>query len=291
MSKENKVQKRRTKGQMIWYQFRKNKAAVFGMCFLILLILVTIWAQFHYDYDKDVSMTTRDVLAWPSAEHPLGTDHLGRDMLARLLYGGRWSLSIGLGVVCLNTIAGILYGAIATYIGGTVETLMMRFIEAIMMIPGMLMVIVLVGVFGVSTVNLVLAMSIGGIPYQARLTRSVMMPLRNADYVEAARAIGVPSWKIILKHILPNCSSSLIVSFTMRCGGSIMSVGTYSFLGLGVPKPMPEWGTMLSDVRGFMKQRPDLVFYPGMLILLVTLSCNLMGDGLRDALDPKLRSK
>ena len=121
---------------MIWYQFKKNKAAMFGMFFLILLILVTIWAQFHYDYDKDVSATSTDVLAWPSAEHPLGTDHLGRDMLARLLYGGRWSLSIGLGVVCLNTIAGILYGAIATYIGGTVETLMMRFIEAIMMIPG-----------------------------------------------------------------------------------------------------------------------------------------------------------
>ena len=290
MSKQ-KLPKRKSKFQMIWHQFKKNRGAMFGMCFLIILFCAVIFAQFYYDYDKDIAHVGTNVLALPSSEHWFGTDHLGRDVFARLLYGGRWSLSIGIGVVTLNTIAGIIYGAFATYIGGTVETLMMRFVESIMMIPGMLMVIVLVGVFGVSTINLILAMSIGGIPYLARLTRSAMMPIRNSDYVEAARAIGVPSWKIILKHILPNCSSPLIVSYTMRVGGSIMSVGTYSFLGLGVPKPMPEWGTMLSEVRGFMKTRPDLVFYPGITILLVVLSFNLMGDGLRDALDPKLRKK
>ena len=279
----------RTRFQEIRRQFVKNKGAVIALWGLIFLFIVLVFAQFYYDFETDICQVTSNVLKPPSWEHPFGTDQLGRDVLARLLYGGRWSISIALGSVIISSTAGILYGAIATYIGGKVETVMMRIIESVMMIPSMLLVIVLVGVLGTSTVNLMVAMSLGGIPYLARLTRSVIMPIRDIDYVEAARAIGVSDVRILFSHILPNCLSPLIVNITVRTGVSVVGVATYSFLGLGVAQPIPEWGAMLSEARNFMSVRPDLVFYPGIMILIFTLLFNLLGDGLRDALDPKLK--
>ena len=281
--------KQRTRGQEIFRQFRKNKGAVIAAAVLVVMFAIMIFAQIYYDYDTDIVGITTNVLAKPSWEHPMGTDQLGRDVLARLLYGGRWSISLALISVFVSAVVGIVYGAIATYIGGTVETIMMRIIEAIMMLPSILLVIVLVGVLGTSVPNLIIAMSIGGIPHLARLTRSAIMPIRNSDYVEAARAIGVSDARILFTHILPNCISPMIVSITMRVGGAIVSIASCSFLGVGVPKPMPEWGTMLSEARGFMQVRPDLIFYPGIMILLFALAFSLLGDGLRDALDPKLK--
>jgi len=279
----------RTRFQEIRRQFVKNKGAVVALWGLFFLIAVLIFAQFYYDFDTDICLVTSNVLAPPSWEHPFGTDQLGRDVLARLLYGGRWSISIAMGSVFISSSVGILYGAIATYIGGKVETIMMRIIESVMMIPSMLLVIVLIGVLGTSTINLMVAMSLGGIPYLARLTRSVIMPIRDIDYVEAARALGISDTRILLTHILPNCLSPLIVNITVRIGVSVVGVATYSFLGLGVAQPIPEWGAMLSEARNFMSVRPDLVFYPGLMILIFTLLFNLLGDGLRDALDPKLK--
>ena len=279
----------RTRFQEIRRQFVKNKGAVIALWGLIFLIAVLVFAQFYYDFETDICMVTPNVLKPPSWDHPFGTDQLGRDVMARLLYGGRWSISIALGSVIISSGAGILYGAIATYIGGKVETVMMRIIESVMMIPSMLLVIVLVGVLGTSTINLMVAMSLGGIPYLARLTRSVIMPIRDIDYVEAARAIGVSDARILFTHILPNCLSPLIVNITVRTGVSVVGVAPYSVLGLGVAQPIPEWGAMLSEARNFMSVRPDLVFYPGLMILIFTLLFNLLGDGLRDALDPKLK--
>jgi len=279
----------RTRGQDIWRQFRRHKGAMISLFVLLFMFAVLIFAQFYYDYDTDICAITVNVLAKPSAEHPLGTDHLGRDVLARLLYGGRWSISLAASAVFISTFIGVVYGAIATYIGGWIEDLMMRFAEALMMVPSMLMVIVLVGVLGVSTVNLIIAMSIGGIPWLARLTRAIMMPIRDVDYVEAAKAIGVSDGRILFTHILPNCMSPLIVNVTTRIGGAIIGVAGYSFIGLGVPKPIPEWGTMLSESKSFMTVRPEMIWYPGLMILVYTLAFNLLGDGLRDALDPKLK--
>lgn len=281
--------KRRTRGQEIVHQYMKNKGAVIATVLLIILLCVLIFAQFYYDYDTDICGITTDVLQKSSAEHPLGTDHLGRDVLARLLYGGRWSLSLAIASVIISCGIGTVYGAVAAYAGGKVEDVMMRIIESIMMIPSMLLVIVLVAALGASTTNLIIAMSIGGIPHSARLARSVILPLRNADYVESARSIGASDMRILFSHILPNGISPLIVSITMRIGTNIINVAAYSFLGLGVEKPIPEWGTMLSEARQFLSIRPDLIFYPGLMIIIFTLIFNLIGDGLRDALDPKLR--
>lgn len=279
----------RTRGQEIWRQFKRNKGAMIALWVLGLMVAILVFAQFYYDFDTDICQITVEVLQKPSLKHPMGTDHLGRDVMARLLYGGRWSISIALTAVALSAVVGILYGSIATYIGGKVETLMMRVMESVMMIPSMLLVIVLVGVLGISTVNLIVAMSIGGIPYLARLARSVIMPIRDAEYVEAARVIGASDARILFTHILPNCLSPLIVNITMRVSLMIVSVSTYSFIGLGVPQPIPEWGTMLSESRPYMNVRPDLVFYPGLMILIFSLMFSLLGDGLRDALDPKLK--
>lgn len=279
----------RTKTQEVWRQFKKNKGAMVALWVLVVLIAILIFAQFYYDFDTDITQVTTNVLAKPSWDHIMGTDHLGRDVFARLLYGGRWSISLAICAVAISTFLGVVYGAVATYIGGKVENFMMQIMDALMMIPSMLLVIVLVAIMGASTVNLIIAMSIGGIPHLARLTRSVIMPIRDAEYVEAARAIGASDAKILFSHILPNCLSPIIVNITMRVGMMVMNVATYSFIGLGVPKPIPEWGTMLSEARQFVFVRPDLIFYPGIMILVFTLMFSLLGDGLRDALDPKLK--
>ncbi len=291
--KKKKVQpgeiQHRTRGQEVWRQFLKNKGAVIAMIFLLVMFAVMIFAQLYYDFKEDICVVSTEVLLKPCLKHPLGTDHLGRDVLARLLYGGRWSLSLAITSVIISAGLGTAYGAIATYAGGWVETVMMRVVESIMMIPGMLLVIVLVGILGTSTPNLIVAMSIGGIPYSARLARTTIMPIQNVDYVEAARTIGASDARILFTHILPNAISPIIVSITMRIGTNIIAVAAYSFLGLGVAKPIPEWGTMLAEARDFLSVRPDLIFYPGLTILLFTLAFNLLGDGLRDALDPKLK--
>lgn len=281
--------KRRTRGQEILRQYMKNRGAVGAAIFLAILLSILVFAQFYYDYETDICGITTEVLAKPSWAHPMGTDQLGRDVMARLLYGGRWSISLAVLSVIISAGLGTIYGAVATYVGGAVENIMFRISDAVMMIPGMLLVISLVSILGVSTPNLIVAMSIGGIPYSARLARSTILPIRNSDYVEAARTIGASDSRILFTHILPNGISPLIVSISMRIGTNIVSVAAYSFLGLGVPLPIPEWGSMLSEARSYMSVRPDMIFYPGITILLFTLAFNLLGDGLRDALDPKLK--
>ncbi len=295
MSKKVKQEHRsgrikRTRGQEIWYQFKKNKGAVAALIVFVLFIAIAIFAQFYYDYDEDiVNMNPMQTLQAPSRAHPFGTDHMGRDVFARVFYGARYSLVISLTTVLISTFFGILLGSIAGYYGGVTESFLMRLVDIFTMIPSLLLTIILVSVLGVSIPNLVIALSIGGIPSMARVVRAAVLPIRNSEYVESARSLGVSDLLIILTHVLPNCLSPIIVNMTIRVGTTIISTATYSFLGLGVPTPTPEWGAMLSDGRAYMRDHANLILAPGFAIMVTALCCNLIGDGLRDALDPKLR--
>lgn len=281
---------RRTRGQEIWHQFRKNKGAMVGLVIFALILIAAIVAQLAYDYNTDITkMNAAQMLLSPSAAHPFGTDHMGRDVLARVLYGARYSLTIGLGAVAISTAAGLIIGALAGYYGGFLDNLVMRAVDVFMVIPALLIVMIIVSVLGVSMTNLIIGLSIGSIPASARQVRAAILPVRNSEYVEAARCIGVSDWRIILTHILPNSMSTIIVNTTIRIGGTIVAAAGYSFLGLGVPTPIPEWGAMLSDARSLMLDHPNLIVFPGLAILLTAMSINLIGDGLRDALDPKLK--
>lgn len=280
----------RTRTQELWHQFKKNKGAMVGLIMFSLILIAVIIAQFAFDYGTDITkMNATQLLQHPSWKHPFGTDHMGRDVMARVLYGGRYSLIIGLCAVALSTLAGLIIGSIAGYYGGRLDNLVMRLVDIFMVVPALLIVIIIVSLLGVSLPNLIIGLSIGAIPAASRQVRAAILPVRNSDYVEAARAIGVSDFRIIITHIIPNSLSTIIVNTTMRIGGTIVSAAGYSFLGLGVPTPMPEWGAMLSDARSLMIDYPYLVIFPGLAILLTAMSINLIGDGLRDALDPKLK--
>lgn len=274
----------------VWVRFRKNKSAVIGLIVFILLVLVAIIAPMIYDYDTDiVTQNLRDRLAQPSSEHLLGTDAFGRDMLARILYGTRVSLMIGFTVVGASLVIGGFIGAIAGYFGGILDNVLMRIMDVFLAIPQILLAIAVVAALGPGIMNLIIALTISMIPAYARLLRSLILPLKDAEYVEAAKASGTSTWKIIFGHLLPNAMGPLIVNSTLAVGKTIVAAAGMSFLGLGIAPPNPEWGAMLSEGKEYIRYAPNLVLYPGMAIMLSVLSLNLLGDGLNDALDPRLK--
>ncbi len=274
----------------IWRQYCKNKGAVIGLVTLCIFIVIAIASSFIWDYDTDITgMNTAQRLLKPCLEHLFGTDHMGRDVLARVFYGTRYSLLIGFGSTAISTFFGILFGAIAGYYGGKVENITMRIVELLLMIPNMLLTIVIVSAFGINLGNLILAQGLATIPHFTRNARAAIMTVRDNEYIEAARAMGVSDFKIILKHVIPNALSPILVQVTTRVGGCIVGAAGFSFLGLGVPVPTPEWGAMLADARNQMRSYPHLVIFPGLAILVLVLAINQIGDGLRDALDPKLK--
>ena len=282
------VKKSRT--QEVWHQFKKNKGAVVGLIMLIIIIGIALVSGFVFDYKEDICArhaATR--LIKPCLEYPFGTDQMGRSVLARVLYGTRYSLLIGVVVVGVSTGIGTMLGAIAGYYGGKVETVIMRIVEIFMMIPNILLGIIFVAAFGISLTNLMLALGLSTVPHFARTARSSVMTVRGNEYVEAAKAMGVSDFKIIFTHVLPNALSAILVQATTRVASAIISAATFSFIGLGVPSPTPEWGAMLSDARQNMRDFPHLVIFPGLAIMVTVLAINLVGDGLRDALDPKLK--
>lgn len=274
----------------IWRQYKKNKGAVIGLALLCMFIIIAIASSFIWDYDTDITgMNSSQRLLKPCLQHLFGTDHMGRDVLARVFYGTRYSLLIGFGSTAISTFFGILFGAIAGYYGGKVEDITMRIVELLLMIPNMLLTIVIVSAFGISLGNLLLAQGLATIPHFTRNARAAIMTVRDNEYIEAARAMGVSDFKIILKHVIPNALSPILVQVTTRVGGCIVGAAGFSFLGLGVPIPTPEWGAMLADARNQMRSYPHLVIFPGLAILILVLAINQIGDGLRDALDPKLK--
>ncbi len=289
-ARASKIYKKRSTMALAWRQLRRNKGALIGLALLIIIIVGALLAPVIYDYDTDViGMNVRERMQWPSAKHICGTDELGRDIFARIVYGARYSLAVGVVAVMIALVVGVILGSAAGYIGGVFENIVMRICDIFSSIPSVLMAIAVVSALGKSTLNLMIAVGIASTAPFVRVARAAVLVVRGEEYVEAARAIGQPDWKIVLIHIIPNCLSQIIVQATLRVGSAIISAAQLSFLGLGVPAPAPEWGSMLSAGRLYIRDYSYMTLFPGIAIMITVLSLNLLGDGLRDALDPKLK--
>lgn len=286
---KNKI-KRRTRAQEIWRRLLKNKGAVIGMIFLAALITVALLAPLIFDYETDViGQNIKERLMHPNAKHWFGTDEVGRDLFARVLYGARYSLAIGVGAVLLGLCVGIITGSLAGFYGGIIDSILMRAIDIFYSIPNIMTAVVIVSVLGTSTFNLIIALAFSCASSFGRIVRAQVMTIRDQEYVESSYAMGLPTWKIILKHILPNCLSPIIVQVTLLIGSTIISASSLSFLGIGIPAPSPEWGALLSAGRSHIRDASYMCVIPGLAVMLTVLALNLLGDGLRDALDPKLK--
>lgn len=281
------------RGQLeeVWVRFRRNKMAVLGMVILAVIVLLAIFADVLYDYDLYcVKQNVSDrFLPIFSEGHILGTDAYGRDMCARLIHGARYSLAIAFSSVILSMLAGGIIGAISGYYGGALDSILMRIIDIIMAVPMTMLAIVIVAALGTSITNMVIALTVSQIPSFARVVRSSVLTVKDMEYVEAARAIGARDYTIILRDIVPNILSPVIVQIAIRTAVSITNAAALSFLGLGVEAPAPEWGAMLSFGRTYIRDYSYLTYLPGLAMMITILSLNLLGDGLRDAMDPRLR--
>lgn len=274
----------------IWRNLRKNKGAIIGLGIVALLVIVALAAPLIYDYETDIiKQNIPERLQFPSLKHPFGTDHVGRDILARVIWGARYSLPIGIVAVIVAVLLGVTLGAVAGYYGGILENVLMRFGDIFASIPHILLAIVVVSVLGQSTLNLMIAVGVTSTPAFIRVARAAVLTVRNQEYIEAARAIGMKDWKIILIHILPNSLSPIVVQVTLRVGSAIISASSLCFLGLGIPAPAPEWGSMLSEGRKYIRDYSYMTLFPGLAIMLTVLALNMLGDGLRDAMDPKMK--
>lgn len=266
----------------------KNRLNIFCLALFLVIVLMVVFADVIAPYGPDDQDVTRRNLA-PCAAHICGTDNLGRDIFSRILYGGQVSLAIGIAGSLLTTIIGTIIGSVSAYFGGKVDNIIMRIMDVFMAMPPMLMAMAIVAALGTGVFNTMLAVVISGIPMKARVARGPVLSLRNQEFIEAAKAVNTPTWKIILRHIIPNIMAPVIVQTTLSISGTIVSVAGLSFLGLGIQPPNPEWGAMLSAGRSYLRDFPWMVLTPGIAMLLTLFSLNVLGDGVRDALDPKLK--
>ena len=278
----------RGQGKEILERFLKNKAAVFS---LVIIIILTLFALFPAqiaspDYS---SLSLANAFSRPSSEFLLGADELGRDMFTRIVWGSRTSLAIGISSVAIAALIGVAMGLISGYYGGTLDNVIMRVIDVLLAIPPLLLGISIVAALGNTIPNLVIAVAIGLLPVFARVARSAAIVVREQEYIEAARATGANDFRIMFKYILPNSMAPIIVQVSMGIATAILTVSGLSFIGLGVPPPTPEWGAMLATGRAFIRDHAHVITYPGLAIMLAVFAFNLFGDGLRDALDPRLK--
>lgn len=273
-----------------WIRMRRNRSSIVGMVLLSIIILLAVFANVIAPYDQTVTkIDMLHRLAPPSGEHIFGTDELGRDLFARIIHGARISLSIGLLAEAVTFLLGMLFGAISGYYGGKLDNLIMRFMDVFMAIPSLLLSIAMVTAFGTSTLILVMAIAIAGVPSLSRVVRAQVMSAKEQEYVEAARALGANDAVIILKYIVPNIMSPIIIQVALDIAGCILTVSSLSYLGLGVPPPAPEWGSILSTGQTYIRDAWNITVFPGLMIIMTVISLNLVGDGLRDALDPKMK--
>jgi dipeptide transport system permease protein len=277
-----------------WSYFSENRGAVVGLAFFIVVVVVAVFANYIAPHAPNEQY--RDALLQPpfwqdggSLKFPLGTDAIGRDMLSRLIHGAQYSLFIGCIVVSLALVAGIILGLAAGFFRGRVDTLIMRLMDILLAFPSLLLALVLVAVLGPSLINAMIAIAIVQQPHYVRLTRAAVMTEMTKDYVTAARVIGIRSIRLMFVTILPNCMAPLIVQAALSFSAAILDAAALGFLGMGAQPPTPEWGTMLAEAREFILRAWWVVTFPGIAILTTVLAINLMGDGLRDALDPKLK--
>ncbi len=280
--------------QEFWYYFCQNRGAVIGLAFIVIVLFMAIFAEWVAPFDPITQ--NRSALLLPpmwfeggNASYILGTDDIGRDILSRIIHGARLSVFIGLIIVVMSCVLGVILGLLAGYYGGTLDILIMRFVDIMLAIPSLLLTIGVVTILGPSLMNAAIAIAIVSIPSYVRLTRASVMSEKNRDYVVASRVAGASVWRLMFIVILPNCLAPLIVQMTMGISNAILELAALGFLGIGAQPPTPELGTMLAESRGFMQSANWLVTIPGLAILSLVLAFNLMGDGLRDALDPKLK--
>ena len=278
------------KWKEIWRRFKKNKGAVIGLVLLVVLTVILVGAPLFISYDKAITQNMDLMLAKPSVGNLFGNDGYGRDIFARIIYGGRVSIAIAILATISSCLFGSLLGAVAGYFGGKVDSIIMRSLDIFMSVPDILFTMAVVYALGASFTNLIIALTLAYFTNYVRLVRSEVLTLSEQDYVEAAKAGGSSGFRIILSHIIPNAIGVIIVNTTLNIAKIIIYESTLSFLGLGMPAPQPEWGQMLSEAREFMRKAPQLMAFPALSIIVTACSVNLIGDGLRDALDPHLKS-
>ena len=280
------------KSQMldVWKRLCRNKTAVLGLVIFMILVLTAVFSPIFFNYEQQIIKTDySSTLLAPCAAHPFGTDELGRDILFRVMYASTVSLSIGIVTVVVSLFFGLILGSAAGYFGGKVDMIIMRIMDIFLAVPGTLLAICIVASLGNSIPNLVIAQAVSSIPTFSRVVRGAVMTARGADYVEAAKAIGAKDGTIIFHDVLPNSLAPIIVQTTLQVASVILSIAGLSFIGLGIPAPMPEWGAMLSGARAYIRDYSYMCLFPGLAIMLTVVSLNLVGDALRDAIDPKLK--
>jgi peptide/nickel transport system permease protein len=283
--------KKRSQLRTIWLQYKKNKLALFGLALFLFLVLVALTSGFFLDYDTQViEQHMKERLQPPSREHWFGTDQFGRDMFARVVWGTRVSLFVGLLTVAISLGVGGIFGALAGFYGGRIDNLLMRAMDVFLAMPAIVLAVAIVGALGPGLFNLLLAMSISRIPQFARIVRSAIISIRGQEFIEASRACGARDVHIIVRHVLPNVVGPIVVQATLNIATTILGVAGLSFIGLGIAPPTPEWGSMLAEAKDQMRYHPYLMVSPGVAIVLAVLSLNLSGDGLRDAVDPRLKT-
>lgn len=271
----------------VWKGVRKNKGALIGIVLICLIIVISLLSPYiMHDY---ALVDMRNQFDTPTWEHPFGCDHLGRDIMSRIFFGARYTLSIGIGAVAFSAVLGIIIGAIAGYFGGKVESIIMYIMDILQSFPGLVSAIAVATVLGTGLVNSILAIGIAFTPAFVRLMRANILTIRGSEFIEAATTIKCSTPRIIMKHLVPNAISPIIVQISMSIAQAALTASTLSFLGMGVKEPAPEWGSMISSARSYIRQSPHMVIFPGLFILITLLSLNLIGDAVRDALDPKLR--
>lgn len=290
VSTSNQV-KKNSQFKAIVKRYVKNKLAVFGLFLFIVLVVLSLGAELFVDYDADAITQNMQIrLTPPNSEHIFGTDHYGRDVFARVLFGGSISLLVGTVTILASLTCGSIIGATAGYYGGKVDNILMRIMDVFLAIPSILLAISIVAALGNGMINLMIALSVSATPRFARIVRSSILTVKGQEFIEAAKAYGCHNVKIISYHILPNSIGPIIVQATLSMASTILMISSLSFVGLGLPSSIPEWGSMLSEAKEFMRYDPYLIVFPGITIVLAVMAFNLIGDGLRDALDPKLRN-
>lgn len=290
-AKDMKYPKHRSVAQEALVRLVHNKTAMFGFAIIVIMVFCSAFANLicPEGYDAQDIMNRLKAPSLSSFKMIFGTDNLGRTLFSRILYGGRYSISVGIGAATVQMVGGTLLGLIAAFYGGKVDNIIMRILDVFIAIPSLLLAIVVTSLFGGTVFNCIMAVGIAGIPRVARIARGPALALMGADYIEAAKSIDAGKFRIMIRHILPNISSVLIVTYAMSIGIAILTTSGLSFLGLGIQPPTPEWGAMLSGARQYMRNSPHMIIVPGLAIAAIVLAINLFGDGLRDALDPKLK--
>ena len=285
------VSRKKSQWKTIWIRFKKNKMALGGLIVFLLMAAIVLSADLWLDYEQGaMTMDIANAYQSPSAQHIFGTDQYGRDYFTRVVYGGRISMFVGIATVMVSLIFGGLIGATAAYYGGKVDEVLMRLMDVLMAIPSTLLAITIISALGSSLFNLIVAMGVSQIARMARIVRSSVMSVKGQEYIEACRACGTSDARIILRHIIPNALGPVLVQVTQTVARSVITVASLSFVGLGVSEPTPEWGGMLSFAKTRMRYYPYLSLFPGFAVVMSVMSLTLAGDGLRDAMDPRLRN-